>query len=405
MQRSNSLAISFLMTLSLVLLNENTSAEQLNFKKIVIDPNVGKVCYAVTAADVDGDNLLDVVAISEREAMWYRNPDWKKHIMISDAVTKDHVCITAGDIDEDGKVDFAMGAGWPTSGGEIFWINRGESLEKPWVVHPIGAEAWTHRMRFADVLGTGRDQLVVSPLNGDANNGIRLLAFPIPEQPAATTWAPKIMARSLNRVHNHWHIHSANPDQPESTIVASQEGLSLVQRAADGSFAVTEISEGAPGKQPTQRGSGEVKMGTFAGQVLLATIEPMHGNQVVVYLGGALNNQMQRIVLDESFAQGHAIWCTDLDGDGKDEVVAAHRQRKTDGTPPGIYLYRASDASGNRWERTQLDAPIACEDIWCDDFNGDGRLDILAGGRTTHDVNLYLNQTPSQIGTRVPRRD
>ena len=77
MQRSNSLAISFLMTLSLVLLNENTSAEQLNFKKIVIDPNVGKVCYAVTAADVDGDNRLDIVAISEREAMWYRNPDWK----------------------------------------------------------------------------------------------------------------------------------------------------------------------------------------------------------------------------------------------------------------------------------------------------------------------------------------
>ena len=126
---------------------------------------------------------------------------------------------------------------------------------------------------------------------------------------------------------------------------------------------------------------------------MLATIEPMHGNQVIVYLGKALNNQMQRIVLDESFAQGHAIWCADLDGDGMDEVVAAHRQPKADTTPPGIYLYDATDMSGEHWERTQLDAPMACEDIWCADFNGDGKVDILAGGRATHDVNLYLNQT------------
>lgn len=394
MHRSNALALSFLMTLPLVLPSENSSAEQLTFEKSVIDPNLGKVCYAVTAADVDDDGRLDIVAISEREAMWYRNPDWKKHIMISDAVTKDHVCIAAGDIDKDGKVDFAMGAGWPTSGGEIFWINRGKSLQEPWKVHPIGAEAWTHRMRFADVLGTGRDQIIVTPLNGDTKNGIRLLAYPIPERPATANWAPKIMARSLNRAHNHWHISNTNSNQSMDTIIASQEGLSLVQRAVDGSFSVTGISKGATSENPNQRGSGEVKKGTFGHQIMLATIEPMHGNQVVVYLGNVLNSQMQRIVLDDSFAQGHAIWCADFDGDGKDEVVAAHRQPKADGTPPGIYLYHANDASGESWERTRLDAPMACEDLWCDDFNGDGRVDILAGGRATHDVNLYLNQTP-----------
>ena len=78
MRRSTALAISFLMTLLSVLSTEKSFAEQFNFEKIVIDPNLGKVCYAVTAADVDGDSRLDVIAISEREAMWYRNPDWKK---------------------------------------------------------------------------------------------------------------------------------------------------------------------------------------------------------------------------------------------------------------------------------------------------------------------------------------
>ena len=100
---------------------------------------------------------------------------------------------------------------------------------------------------------------------------------------------------------------------------------------------------------------------------------------------------MKRVVLDDSFSQGHAIWCADLDGDEIDEVIAAHREPAGD-QPPGIYLYRAHDADGQTWKRELLDRPMACEDIWCADFNGDGKVDILAGGRSTHDVNLYLNQ-------------
>ena len=40
-----------------------------------IDPHVGNVCYAVTAADVDGDGKLDVVAVSEDAVVWYREPE------------------------------------------------------------------------------------------------------------------------------------------------------------------------------------------------------------------------------------------------------------------------------------------------------------------------------------------
>ena len=68
------------------------------------------------------------------------------------------------DIDGDGAIDFELGAGW-TKKGTIQWLSRGKNLDEPWQVHFIGKEVWTYRMRFADVLGSGRKQLVVSPLD------------------------------------------------------------------------------------------------------------------------------------------------------------------------------------------------------------------------------------------------
>ncbi len=87
--------------------SNDVMSEVFRFETVLLDGEIGKVCYAVTAADVDGDSRLDAVAISEREAVWYRNPDWKKQTMIRDAVPTDQVCIAAGDIDADGMVDFA----------------------------------------------------------------------------------------------------------------------------------------------------------------------------------------------------------------------------------------------------------------------------------------------------------
>ncbi len=58
---------------------------------------------------------------------------------------KDNVCIQPHDIDGDGKVDFALGAGWQPantkSGGTLQWLRRnGEGNgDAPWQVVPIGS--------------------------------------------------------------------------------------------------------------------------------------------------------------------------------------------------------------------------------------------------------------------------
>src|SRR6266568_4672001 len=98
------------------------------FKAQEIDPHVGEVCYAVTTADVDGDKKPDIVAVTEDAVVWFANPSWEKHTIIKGQTARDNVCIQAHDIDGDGRIDFALGAGWKPSdtqgGGTLQWLGR-----------------------------------------------------------------------------------------------------------------------------------------------------------------------------------------------------------------------------------------------------------------------------------------
>jgi hypothetical protein len=38
------------------------------------------------------------------------------------------------------------------------------------------------------------------------------------------------------------------------------------------------------------------------------------------------------------------------------------------------------------------DGGMACEDALAADLDGDGRVDIIAGGRATHNVKIYWNR-------------
>ncbi|HVJ85415.1 MAG TPA: VCBS repeat-containing protein, partial [Caulifigura sp.] len=255
------------------------------FEQAFVEDNACRVAvYAVTLADVDGDSKNDVVAVTENKVLWYRNPDWKRHVIIEDQTELDNVCIAAHDIDGDGQIDFAVGAGWLNGKnlGTIQWLSRGKSLDEKWTVHPIAAISWTHRMRFGDVLGTGKAQLTVSPLNATSGKGgVDLTAFSIPQNPKTDPWPREVLNDSMNRMHNHWHV---GPATEPGTLTASQEGLHYVAPKKRGGTA-TLISKGAAGAKPDQTGTGEVKPGRLKGGAeFLAAVEPMHGNQAVVYV-------------------------------------------------------------------------------------------------------------------------
>ena len=381
--------------IGLALAGRSLQAAEFKFEPHVLDANVGNVCYAVSLADVDGDKRNDIIAVTENRVVWFQNPDWKERVIIADQTERDNVCIAPYDIDGDGRIDFALGASWLTQSkmGTIHWLSRGKSLDDKWEVHFIGKEGWLHRMRWGDFLNTGKPQLVISPLNKTVGEGVRLTAFEIPADPRRDAWKSTIIDESMNAMHNHW-MGDFDGDGKTDIITAAQEGVWLFQHL-NGKIVKTQIGTGASDpNNATGRGAGEVKVGKLKGnQTFVVTVEPMHGNQIVVYTKPKEKGLWDRHVLDDTLKRGHAIGVADMDRDGSDELVIGHSDKGTaEPSGPGVFIYDNLDGSGAKWQKHIVDnGGIATEDLVVEDLDGDGWIDIVAGGRATHNVKLYRN--------------
>ena len=375
------------------------------FEAQEIDPHAGNVVYAVTVADVDGDGKPDVVAATEDAVLWYRNPTWERGEIVRGVTARDNVCIQPHDIDGDGRVDFALGAGWippdTESASTLQWLGR--DSEGEWQVHPITyQEPMLHRFRWADLEGVGTKKLVVAPLQGRGTSGpdwgkgagANILGFTIPDDPTDPDWPSELIATDLHSVHNIWPSN-LDDDPADEILAAAWEGVFLIDRDQDGRWTSRKLGAGEQATSPN-KGASEIKLGRIEDRpAYIATIEPWHGSKLVIY---DPEGQWERTVIDEPIAWGHALWCDDLDGDGSDELVVGQRDPNPEGTEPhgpGIRVYdpEPNAETGLRFMRHIIDdGGMACEDALTADLDGDGRPEIIAGGRATHNVKIYWNR-------------
>lgn len=369
-----------------------------------------KVGYSVVIADVNNDKKPDIVVADAQRVIWFENPTWKLRTIIQGQTKPDNVSIASYDIDGDGLVDFALAADWKPfntkSGGTLQWLKRGKTLDEPWTVHPIADDIPTiHRIRFADVLPEmKKPQLVVAPLMGKgstaANNwsekSVDFLVYSVPEQPTTERWIPTVFNQSLHVVHNFEAVDLEGHGY-KNLLCASYEGVTRIgikPYLGPPKWRQELIGTGDQSQPQKNRGASEVKLGHLKDkQPIIATIEPWHGNQVVIYRpeGIDLSKPWKRTVIDKDLKWGHALAWADLDGDGQDELIVGVRDSLSPKDQCGVRIYRLQPDGS--WISERLDpGGVAVEDMVVADLNGDGKPDIIAVGRATGNVRIYWNE-------------
>jgi hypothetical protein len=379
------------------------SAAIARFRTQEIETTLG-VGYAVLAVDVNGDGKTDLVVVDKKRVIWYENPTWKRRNIVENQTLPDNVCIAAADVDGDGKVDFALGAGWQNlsskASGPIYLLTRGKSLDDLWQVTLLADETSVHRIRFADLDGDGKPELLVVPLLGKNSTAsrnymdgapVRIISLAIPKNPLKDRWPMTVLDESLRVIHN-FHPIPAATGKGSDVLIASYEGVHLLQRKGE-KWAKTKLGSGNQENPRARRGASEIKMGQLKAGKFIATIEPWHGHQVVVYTPPGKEGELwQRHVIDDQLRWGHAVWCADLDGDGQDELIIGVRDElsKKPGERCGVRIYKSTDGMGAKWARQLLDeGGVAVEDLTVADLDGDGKPEIIAVGRQTFNARIY----------------
>ncbi len=365
-----------------------------SFKSVDVDTSVG-IGYGLAVADIDGDKKPDIVLVDKNIVAWYQNPTWKKHVMAEKLTELDHVCIAAADIDGDGKAEVAVGAGWNPSdtlnSGAVFYLVPPADRTQKWEPVNLHHEPTVHRMKWVKN-EQGKFDLVVVPLHGRGNKngqgeGVKILAYHMPADPRGE-WKTTLLDGSLHMTHNFDPVQW-DRDVAQEMLVASKEGIFLLDPDREGRK-LTQLGGSEPG-------AGEIRLGKLKnGKRFNATVEPMTGTKAVIYSEPARNEgKWQRHVIDDTLVDGHAVACGDLLKTGSDQVVVGWRAMGKPGVKVGIKLYVPQDADGNEWKSHLIDDnTMACEDLVLADLNGDGRLDIVAAGRASKNLKIYLNETP-----------
>lgn len=383
------------------------------FPATTIDDKV-QIGYGIVLDDVDGDGAKDILLADKRQFVWYRNPGgaeaatspWRRHVLVENLTVQDNVCLAARDLDGDGKVEIAVGAAWNPSdtveSGSVHYLVPGVDRTQPWTPVELHREPTVHRMHWLH-LGGDHWTLVVAPLHGRGNKdgqgaGVKLLAYHPPGgnkhladlEAMRGDWRTETLDDTLHMTHNldvgQW---DASTPAEEIAYIGREGALLLV--FADGHWS----------KRPLElvEGGGEIRFADDAHhQRLVATIEPMHGDKLVVYRStyegrGAAHRESiaSRDVVDDSYNQGHAIAFGDLLGAGQPQLVAGWRNPNRDGLV-GVKLYHWSDG---QWRSEFIDrGGMATEDLRLADLDGDGRLDVVAAGRATNNLKVYWNRVP-----------
>ena len=341
--------------------------------------------YQVVVSDLNHDGKPDLIALGSgmKELIWFESPSRARHVIARDR--SQMINLAAADLDGDGIPEIVLAEQFAMdprkSVGVLSLLEHQGDPRGLWSVKEIDRLPASHRLRWANIDGSGKRVLVNAPLAGPtaAPPDFRAKVSPVYYRPGA--WKRETIPDALEGVFHGIYVTDFDGDGRDEFLTASFLGIHLFKFGQDGAWRRTELAKGDPSPWP-KSGASDVAVGHLGARKFLCAIEPWHGNQVAVYFekGGT----WRRSVIDDQLVDAHTISVADLVGDGRDEIIAGYR-----GKGRSVYIYRA-DASGTRWSRTALDeGGMGAASCAVADLNGDGRPDIAC--IDDHQLKVYEN--------------
>lgn len=336
--------------------------------------------YQVVVADVNKDGKPDLVALGSgmSELLWFEAPNWERHVLATGLQRM--INTWPMDTDNDGIPEFLVAHAFENEAarsiGIVSLITHGVDLRQPWTVREIDRLTTSHRLRTANGLFINAPLTGASAVAPEYKDNTPLVAY----RPG--DWHRQLITGADEGVVHGIFIHDWNRDGRDDVLTASFRGIHVNLARADGTWTREQIAAGDPSPWP-KSGSSDVAVGFLKRERFLAAIEAWHGNQVAIYR--QKKGAWQRTVIDDTLTDGHTVFTADLNGDGKQEVIAGFRGGKR-----GVYVYYEENG---RWIRQILsEGEVSAAACVVADLNRDRKPDIACIGAATLNLVLYTQK-------------
>jgi len=346
--------------------------------------------YAVAVADFNSDGRLDVMAnsLGVPEVAWLENPTWERHVIVPDVPGIVNQAIA--DIDGDGTPEVAFQSSFAMQAANsegINWVARSQGNPAgSWNAAPVDRWETSHHVAWADADGDGKLELFNAPLLGAGS-----VAPEYDQDMASFFWYDQGgFTRHLINDEIPGIIHRIRPvkwdgGDRDALLMASFEGITLYKATGSGegmTWTKDILSPGHDSEPAPRLGASDVGVGTSGGNRILASVEPWHGNEVVVYTDNA--GRWQRRVIYDGISSGHEIAVLDLNGDGYADIIANDNSRVSERNPnatPGVdVFFSPTDPATGEWTHVRIDSEYGMNGCVGGDMNNDGRPDVVCTG-------------------------